>query len=129
MGKTRTAKSEIIWAAGFFDGEGCIWLKNNRRCLALNVSQSDLRPLDRFEEAVNLGEVKHPDRPYRRLLKSGKYGKPEYKWACYNLPGIMKTIRLLWPHLSNPKRIQIITKIDEYFLNRTKGKNKCPQAG
>jgi hypothetical protein len=44
---------EIAYVAGFFDGEGCVYLntrKNGRAILRIKVSQKDRRPLDLLQE-------------------------------------------------------------------------------
>lgn len=62
--------TEAIWAAGFFDGEGCIDAKRQvdkrkdppivRRYFRLQVAQKDRRPLDRFLAAVGTGSIRGP---------------------------------------------------------------------
>ena len=41
--------TSFAWAAGFFDGEGCIDF-TDRRTLTIRLSQRDRRPLKAFEE-------------------------------------------------------------------------------
>lgn len=80
--------SELAWAAGFFEGEGCVYLdipaslrKKNSTLLPylrLNITQVDDRwPLDRFAAAVGRGIVRGPHmlRGERRrwALDYGKY--------------------------------------------------------
>lgn len=47
---------ELAWAAGFFDGEGCIYLRNDKRDsrwqLLLGLAQVDKAPLEDFQRIV-----------------------------------------------------------------------------
>lgn len=53
---------ELAWAAGFFDGEGCVAAQLPKGCvslrLKLDVSQKYYRqPLERFKAAVRVGNI------------------------------------------------------------------------
>ena len=64
---------ELAWAAGFFDGEGCVrWrtckeTRNNRTreygSFSLQIAQVHREPLDRFAAAVGAGKVYGPYQP------------------------------------------------------------------
>lgn len=45
---------ELAWAAGFFEGEGCVSTGRGRQYmyLVLNITQNNLYPLLRFQNAV-----------------------------------------------------------------------------
>src|SRR5690349_14646134 len=65
---------ELAWAAGFFEGEGCVYLApgNLRPYLRIHIGQVDDRlPLDRFVEAVGAGRVRGP---HMMKGKRRKYG-------------------------------------------------------
>ena len=55
--------SEIAWAGGFFEGEGCWGL--NRGVPVARITQVDREPLERFRQAVGMGKVYGPYGPYR----------------------------------------------------------------
>lgn len=98
---------EEAWAAGFFDGEGCVSVRRgrNRRYgnyLRLTITQADRRPLDRFQRTFDLGKVYGPRKP-------GPLGKkPLYYYVLQRLSDVNLVLDLLWPHLSEPKREQIV---------------------
>lgn len=100
------APMELAWAAGFFDGEGCISLANRKTKPSLRVSvcQMDRRPLDRFHKALGgLGVVWEP--------KPGMVSK-----ACYwktTTDQAMAVLSLLWCYLSEPKREQTLRILNE----------------
>lgn len=95
--------SELAWAAGFFDGEGCTTAHVVRRpqynkvyrSLALEVVQKDRRPLDRFAQALGLGKIYGPYRSQREM----------HLWRA-RAADAEAALALLWPFLSEPKREQ-----------------------
>lgn len=55
--------TELAWAAGFFEGEGSVYVEQleSGPYLRLNLAQVDDRlPLDRFAAAVGVGKVNGP---------------------------------------------------------------------
>jgi hypothetical protein len=99
---------ELIWAAGFFDGEGTISVRTGKRSktqtvMNLKVRQNDRRPLDRFQQAVGCGKVYGP---YER--KAGDLSSnPYHVWELNKQQEIFDVIDALIPFLSEPKREQI----------------------
>lgn len=100
-----TRETELAWAAGFFDGEGCVTNRPTARdrCPVpkIQVGQSDdegvPETLVRFERAVGV-----PCRiygPFKQAGRRDKYTLSIGKWAD------VQTARgRLWPYLSGPKR-------------------------
>lgn len=99
-------KSELAWAAGFFDGEGCttahLGYGKERLQPRMRLSQmsKDEVPetLLRFQKAVQLGKLYGPYRGTKN---------PFYVWAATRLADVESVVKLLWPFLSSPKRQQI----------------------
>ena len=72
----------LAWAAGFFDGEGCVLLvtRTRGRCtevrLQITAVNTDIRPLHRFRELFggSIQVVQHP---------GNKHGyKPSWAWVA-----------------------------------------------
>ena len=94
---------ELAWAAGFFDGEGCVCRRNQHNehdKINFEVAQVDVRPLERFLAAVKIGKIIH--RP------GGKKSGPHYMFVLYRQEHVYDVINKLWPFLSEPKKEQII---------------------
>lgn len=90
---------ELAWAAGFYDGEGCTSttrVKGDFRYLNLQVTQSELAPLERFAEAVGIDKIYGPYHTKR---------KPHWRVQATNKEAL-RVIELLYPYLSTPKRQQ-----------------------
>lgn len=85
---------EIMWAAGFFDGEGCFYLHRNRYG-RINISQSHPEVLERFRDAVGVGYVLGPYE--KRTCQMWHY-------QCTNSVEVKHVVDLLYPHLGSLKR-------------------------
>ena len=75
-----TRKEKIAWAAGLFEGEGCITshagaTKLSPRYLRLALASTDEDVVRQFHEIVGLGSVGGPYGPYK-----GKTKKPHWQW-------------------------------------------------
>jgi LAGLIDADG endonuclease len=108
-------KTEIAWAAGFFDGEGCITItktrsgkfKYNHHCLRASIAQVYKGSLDRFQSVIKRGRVRGPY----------KYGaNKQYHWQ-WNASGmdVLYVLDILWPYLDIPKTVQALHKITEHI--------------
>ena len=93
---------EVLWAAGFFEGEGSI-TRHGRR-FAMQIKNTDHEPLARFRHAVEAGEIYGPyhydDERYRHV-------KRFWLWVAASGAGFA-TLRLLAPHLSRRRLDQAL---------------------
>jgi hypothetical protein len=100
---------EVIWAAGFFDGEGTtVFQKGPGPNVHVQLAQAEDYPglgcsstLLRFQAAVGCGSI---------VVHGSKYDKPHWKprwyWRVSNVRDSLTTLELLWPWLGEPKRYQ-----------------------
>ena len=108
--------TELAWAAGFWDGEGCtsgtldkrVALRAPRPRVTMALSQSGdgaEEILLRFQRAVGgLGHVRGPYDP-------GEGMKPVWRWSTQGHELCQAILALLWPYLSNPKRQQAVARL------------------
>ena len=52
--------TDIVWAAGLFEGEGCTYLFKDRRSVQLLVKMTDLDVLERLAVVAGYGKVAGP---------------------------------------------------------------------
>lgn len=90
---------EIAWAAGLFEGEGCITDVEGR--FTLKVNNTDPWVIRRFDEIVGIGRTYGP---YRNSETDGHRRKPFYVWVAAEEDAFDVT-QALSPWLS-PRRIQ-----------------------
>jgi len=101
--------SELAWAAGFFDGEGCTSvLKASRDRYAymrLSVSQKYPEVLERFKAALGHGSI------YKSKTRS------VYSLDVYKNERVIDVLNQLWPYLSERKKQQALdamTKVETH---------------
>ena len=106
--------TELAWAAGFFDGEGSVgtyfcdrrhkmYGGKPQKNIIMSVSQKDIRPLLRFQEAIGFGEIRE-----RKLVNKAS------EWRVQRFELVQQTCCLLWNWLSEPKREQIEQALRTY---------------
>jgi len=107
---------EIIWAAGFFDGEGCTYATKDK-FLVLTIGQKNTNKevLERFKSAVGVGNI------YTYKRESAKTGFfSTYKAHSQEVKFVLE---LISPYLSSEKinqakdAIELCTKYAEYKKN------------
>ena len=115
--------TEIVWAAGFFDGEGSTVARvadRVRGYLRLDVTVPQhggaVLPvvLTRFQTAVlGIGRIVGPN------------DDGMYRWESRSFGEGQATIALLWRHLSPVKRAQAATAIREFLAQYAPGRRKA----
>jgi hypothetical protein len=100
--RNKLNREELAWAAGFYDGEGCLGIFKNKRGLMLHmdIGQVDRAVLDRFQAAVELGNVAGP------YLKKNPNHAPSYSWDACGFEKCQAVVAKLWHWLSPVKRAQ-----------------------
>lgn len=85
--------NEIIWAAGFFDGEGSIVAagSSDNPIVQIKVCQLDVRPITRFQKAVGCGNITLDEHIHRWSVSGRK---------------ALEVFHALYPYLSEPKKEQ-----------------------
>lgn len=115
---------ELAWAAGFFDGEGCISVRKEKRLgkekrpgkgrgrdrvsLTVVINHCEPQPLERFFAAVGLGTIIGPITDNKRPNH-----QPYYRWCTHSTTVGLEVMEKLLPFLSDPKRNQMDRKVVE----------------
>jgi hypothetical protein len=108
-------KTDLAWAAGFFDGEGCFHCSGPhrkrgglRKTLTIRAAITQVHPevILKFQRIVELGNVYGP---YIRPA-----GQPSYRWALASGSKVEVLLELLWPYLGSVKRIQGRDAVDRW---------------
>lgn len=92
------SREEIAWAAGLFEGEGCI--SQGRGILVLRLNSTDEETPLRFCRIVQGGTVYGP---YRNTQRDGYARKPFWVWVGESVDAL-ETLRLIFPWLSARRR-------------------------
>lgn len=91
-----TREQDIAWAAGLFEGEGCIHLNRTRtgRYIQLALATTDRDVLDRFLRVMEVGQI------YYKKPRLARH-KPQWQWRCATREGVAHARSLLLPHLGS----------------------------
>lgn len=118
MRQGTTFREDIAWAAGLFEGEGCITICGKSSTyggggqLALTMTDEDI--VQRFRDVVGVGQIYPTDR--------GRH-KRQYRWVASNFENVQAVIAMLWPWLG-PRRSNRAVEVLAYVRARTHNKNK-----
>lgn len=93
--------SNLAWAAGLFDGEGCIFISRQTRisrpsvgyALKTSVSMVHLPTLERLRDVVGAGNV------YGHRSGRNPRSRQSWQWCAYNKRAML-VLRLLRPFLT-----------------------------
>lgn len=105
----------IAWAAGLFEGEGCIGVRMNR--LSLTTTDKDIAY--KFMSAVGCGQI------YEREPSGPLSKKTQWLWVTNKTVSTKATLEAFYPYLGERRR----AKADEFFSwirrerKNTKGEN------
>ena len=113
--------NSIAWAAGLFEGEGCIssQISNNKYYMArLSLVTTDEDVIRRFHEILdNIGGIRGP-------LMSGKSKKPYWEWRATGYERVSLILELILPWLGNRRSAKAKEVLDTYL--EYKERNKKP---
>lgn len=86
---------EVAWAAGLFEGEGCITMNAGTTKLRLALGSTDEDVVRRFAAIVGCGFV---NGPYKI-----KGGKDQWRWGCATR-GTLAVLPMFLPYLGERRR-------------------------
>ena len=112
-----TQNEELAWAAGFFDGEGCVFVHCGGKNIAVEISQKARFVLDRFKTAI--GCIGNVHGPYRRGI-NGKI-LIIYHYRASGIERVVRIMNKLVPYLSPVKLEQYYSAVEtrkSYIINK-----------
>jgi hypothetical protein len=115
--------THIAWAAGLFDGEGCITLYRRTKCISrtcsLVLSMTDEDLVYRFKEVVKVGTVSF------RKAKNPAY-KDQWAWNTQKRQDIITVLKLLHPWFGSRRAQKASEAIELCEQNLLKRKPSIP---
>lgn len=96
--------SEVAWAAGLFEGEGCIYLAGDKRrdppylYPGLQLTMNDRDVVERFHRIIGVGSI-------CTSRRSGR--KDMWRWQCSNRPGFDHCMKLFEPYLGERRLVKL----------------------
>jgi hypothetical protein len=90
---------DLAWAAGFFDGEGCISRKKGgKRTWRLVVQQNVRPPLEVLERLFG-GTLYGPYTRQRSRDGVGQFSNPYYVWRLNTQADVLFALECMYPYL------------------------------
>lgn len=119
-----TASPEWIgWAAGLFEGEGCIHVgrdRTGREFAWLSLTSTDRDVTERFGAVVGIGSViAQPLRPQPRY-------KPSFKWTASRTAEVAALLALFMPYLGERRRAKAEAALRVCAGIVPRSKTHCP---
>jgi hypothetical protein len=106
-----TSAINISWAAGLFEGEGCITHSNpGRPRLVLTMTDEDV--VNKFAGIVGGKVVPHKMGP---VISANK--KPAWTWRTGRRSEIIKILSMFLPFLGNRRAYKALNALDDIELN------------
>ena len=100
---------ELLWAAGLFEGEGCITISGKYARLKLNSTDEDV--VRRFHRAIGFGQVRVED----AQIKHGY--KRQWEWYMAAQAEVQLVLMELIPYLGARRRARA-HEVLSHILNR-----------
>ena len=92
-------ETDVAWAAGFFEGEGCIKAQKNGRFEVLSLNNTDKDVIERFVNIVNYGNLCGP-----YTTKKKPTYKPYWSWAVGKKAEVKRILEMFLPYLGKRRK-------------------------
>lgn len=89
-------REALAWAAGLFEGEGCVFLREDRGSVAASLTMTDEDRVRLLYDTLGTGTVISVKPRYA-------HWKPSWKWSTCSFEGVQAVGAMLWPWLG-PRR-------------------------
>ena len=109
--------TDIVWAAGLFEGEGCIFTdkyRPNQRRLTMNMTDKDV--MERFVNVVGYGNLNNYTYSEAKQSCHKATLKPYWQWKVAKAKEVLRILKMFLPHFGKrraEKAIEAITHLNE----------------
>ena len=92
-------EADVAWAAGLFEGEGCITVTDGR--VTLRLASTDYEVVERFLRVVEAGKLYGP---YTRGYRDGFHRRPRWVWVGDRRGAVERILADFAPWLGTRRR-------------------------
>tara|TARA_R100000234_G_C4833456_1_gene107915 strand:+ start:138 stop:476 length:339 start_codon:yes stop_codon:yes gene_type:complete len=106
-------ETDVAWAAGLFEGEGCI-TDDKKKYRRLQLSMTDEDVMEKFVRIVNYGRLNGPYIPGKPGFRRAKH-KPFWYWSVGRRSEVLRILKMFIPYFGqrrSQKAIEAISKIE-----------------
>jgi hypothetical protein len=130
MGQS-TWREDLAWAAGLFEGEGCVHVgvrKSGTHVLRLVLSMTDRDVVERMGQIMSVGRVYEVP---KHATWQGHW-KTQYRWVVDRADHIQAALAMFWPWLGDRRRAKAREALAAFRAGVGKGgrmsdRTRCPQ--
>jgi hypothetical protein len=97
----------IEWAAGLYEGEGCLYLDTSTNAWRMSMQMTDYDVMREFHATVEVGTL---NGPYRRPNQKKEH-KSTYMWRTYKQKDVFHLVCEFYPYMGERRR----AKFDEFL--------------
>ena len=100
--------TDIVWAAGLFEGEGCITTNHkvpNSRIIIIGMTDQDV--MERFVDVVGYGKLYGP-----YSYKTRPNNKQFWQYKLENRTEVLRILKMLLPHFGKRRAAKAIEAIN-----------------
>jgi len=104
-------RTDLAWAAGLFEGEGCFSTVKNTRANTASLTSTDKDVVERFQRIVGFGSAH--EKPPEKV-----HHKTQWVWKVASFEYFQATVALFWPWLCERRRqraLDILNRRLKYF--------------
>lgn len=118
-------REELAWAAGFYEGEGCISSDKTLRP-RIFIHQVGREPLDKFRDVVGCGMVRGPYGP----PVGSPNRQPIHSYELEGFTDVQALVAMIWSWLSERRQRQAVEILNRYLTrvlkpNKNASKTHC----
>ena len=95
---------EAAWLAGFFDGEGCLYVRKGGLEWSITVTNTDLPSLEKCFKTTGVGHI------YDKKVQGAR--KKTYQWQVYRKAHVRAVLESVRPFITNEEKTE---KIDRFL--------------
>ena len=109
----------IEWAAGLFEGEGCLYRDKRCSTWTLQLRMTDRDIVQRFADVVGCGTAVHDESNQPRRIRTGR--KACYRWTCSKQADVRRLLEQFLPYFGHRRAYiaqNCLDFYDEHRLNR-----------
>jgi hypothetical protein len=121
--KSTASENEIAWAAGLFEGEGCIKTghdKTGRAYAYVTLTTTDKDVMDYFHAVVGIGEVR-PSPPRQAGYKA------TYRWSGTRTAEVVILLESFLPYLGLRRSVKAMEALVICEGIKPRSKTHCPE--
>jgi hypothetical protein len=106
--------TEIAWAAGLFEGEGCITrtISHGITKPRISLGMTDKDVVERFGRIVGLQQIHSMKGPSRQ-----DHWKDCWMWATCKKSEVLRILAMFLPYLGNRRAYKALNALDDIELN------------